>query len=142
MIFPIFISQVKSQALRDIPLRMKSTYLESREIVIYLKLIRVAAWETTASNSLNVDLMTAVPIVFSHGRDIIFSLDSPLLPSEIGFLLRKGLGPLSVLVNFGGRGPLYRRSAEVNNVSEAVPRVDLSAAHYKSDPTGTLPTPF
>lgn len=55
---------------------------------------------------------------------------------------RLKLGPLSVLVNFGGRGPLHRRSAEVNNVSEAVPWVDSPAAHYKSDPTGTLPTPF
>lgn len=109
---------------------------------IYLKLIRVAAWETTVLSSLKIDLITAVPIKFSHGRDIIFSLESPLLPSEIGCLLRKGLDPLSVLVNFGGRGPLYRRSAEVNNVSEAVPWVDSPAAHYKSDPTGTLPTPF
>lgn len=85
---------MKSQAPRDIPLRMKSTYLESREIFYLFETNWVASWETTALSSLKIDQMAAVPIAFSHERDIVFSLESPLLPSEIGCLLRKGLSSL------------------------------------------------
>lgn len=51
--------------------------LESQGNYIYLKLIRVTAWETTNPSRLKkytkrFDQMVAVPIVSNHGNDITF----------------------------------------------------------------------
>lgn len=102
--------------------------LESQGNYIYLKLIRVTAWETTNPSSLKkytkrFGQMVAVPIVSNHGNDITFESGITIVAVWKWVSFKKGMGPILVLTYFGGRGPLYRRSAEVNNVSEVVPPV-------------------